>query len=124
MRRILIVCALVICAVSSLVAQQRIGYYRFPAIHGSTIVFTSEGDLWAAGTDGGVARRLTTHHGIESNAKISPDGSLIAFSAQYEGPTEVYTMPVTGGLPVRRTFAGITSIVVGWTPDAKILYAT
>ncbi|MBE0558612.1 MAG: PD40 domain-containing protein, partial [Proteobacteria bacterium] len=80
-------------------AQQRLGYYRSPAIHGSTIVFASEGDLWTVGIDGGIARRLTTHHGIEANASISPDGSTIAFSAQYEGPNEVYTMPITGGLP-------------------------
>ena len=34
------------------------GYYRFPAIHGNTIIFTAEGDLWTVGVDGGVARRL------------------------------------------------------------------
>ena len=39
-------------------------------------------------------------------AAISPDGRTIAFSASYEGPTEVYTMPIDGGLPVRRTFEG------------------
>jgi tricorn protease len=105
-------------------AQTNRGYYRFPAIHGDTIVFTSEGDLWEVPTDGGVARRLTTHLGEETNAAISPDGKTIAFAASYEGPREVYTMPATGGLPVRRTFdnAGATSI--GWTPDGKLLFST
>ena len=102
----------------------RNGYYRFPALHNDTVVFTSEGDLWSVDLKGGMAVRLTTHPGSETNPAISPDGTTLAFSAQYEGPTEVYTMPLAGGLPVRRTFAGITSTVIGWTPDGKVLYAT
>ena len=105
-------------------AQQNRGYYRFPAIHGNTIVFTSEGDLWEVGTEGGVARRLTTHPSEETRPAFSPDGKTIAFSASYEGPTEVYTMNAEGGLPMRRTFDGGGASVVGWTPDGKILYAT
>ena len=105
-------------------AAGRTGYYRFPALHGTTIVFTSEGDLWSVDIKGGTAVRLTTHPGLETNPAISPDGTTVAFSAQYEGPTEVFTMPLAGGLPVRRTFAGQTSTVVGWTPDGKIIYAT
>jgi tricorn protease len=105
-------------------AAGRNGYYRFPAIHGDTIVFTSEGDLWTVAAAGGTARRLTSHSGMETNPAISPDGQAVAFSAQYEGPTEVYTMPLAGGLPVRHTFAGQPATVVGWTPDGRILYAT
>src|SRR5437899_8896198 len=82
------------------------GYYRFPALHGDTIVFTAEGDLWRVGVTGGVAQRLTSHPGMEALAAISPDGQTVAFSAEYEGPTEVYTMPLAGGLPTRRTFHG------------------
>ncbi len=105
-------------------ADGRTGYYRYPAVHGDTVVFTSEGDLWSVDIAGGPATRLTTHHGTEAFAAISPDGRTIAFSASYEGPTEVYTMPLAGGLPVRRTFSGQTATVVGWAPDGKILYAT
>jgi tricorn protease len=111
-------------AVTAATAAGRNGYYRYPAVHGSTVVFTSEGDLWSVDLKGGPAVRLTTHPGLETNPAISPDGSVLAFTAQYEGPAEVYTMPLSGGLPVRRTFAGLTSTVVGWTPDGKILYAT
>jgi len=25
------------------------GYYRYPSVHGDTVVFTSEGDLWSVG---------------------------------------------------------------------------
>ena len=105
-------------------AQSPIGYYRFPTIHGETIVFTAEGDLWKVGIQGGVAQRLTTHHGVESNSAISPDGTMLAFSAQYEGPTEVYIMPLAGGLPTRITYEGSQALVVGWTFDGKIIYST
>jgi tricorn protease len=111
-------------AVASGPATGRSGYYRYPAIHKDVIVFTSESDLWTVGLEGGMARRLTSHPGMESYPAVSPDGATLAFSAQYEGPTEVYTMPLSGGLPVRRTFTGQTSMVVGWTPDGKILYST
>jgi len=43
--------------------------------------------------------RLTTHAEEERNPIISPDGKSILFSASYEGPTEFYTMPISGGLP-------------------------
>ena len=104
--------------------KQPLGYYRQPAIHGNTIVFVSEGDLWKASATGGVASRLTTHHSTESNPIISPDGSTIAFTAQYEGPSELYTMPITGGLPARRTFDGWGSTPVTWLSNSKIVFAT
>ncbi len=100
------------------------GYYRFPAIHGNVIVFTAEGDLWQVGVDGGVARRLTSHPGQETDAAISADGTTIAFSADYEGPTEVYVMPLAGGLPKRLTWEGDEARVIGWTPGGEVLYAT
>jgi tricorn protease len=100
------------------------GYYRFPAIHGDTIAFVAEGDVWTVGVNGGVARRLTSHPGEETNPRISPDGRLIAFAATYEGPTEVYTMPLEGGSPTRRTYAAEPSIPVAWTPGGRLLYNT
>ncbi|HEU4988196.1 MAG TPA: S41 family peptidase [Gemmatimonadaceae bacterium] len=110
---------------ASLSAQQpQLGYYRFPAISRNTIVFTAEGDLWKVPTTGGTAVRLTTGQGDETNAAISPDGRQVAFSANYEGPTEAYVMPIDGGAPKRLTYEGSVATVVGWTPDGKVLYAT
>jgi tricorn protease len=105
-------------------AGETLGYYRYPAIHGDVVVFAAEGDLWRIGLAGGTATRLTTHPADESHPAISPDGRTIAFSAAYEGPVEVYTMPVDGGLPVRRTFEGEGARVIGWTPGGEILYTT
>lgn len=105
-------------------AEGVIGYYRFPALRGDTIVFAAEGDLWTVSVDGGLARRLTTHPGEETRPAISPDGTTLAFSATYEGPEEVYTMPLTGGLPQRRTWARESSMVTGWHPDGRLVYMT
>ena len=64
------------------------GYFRFPAIHGDTLVFTAEGDLWTASIAGGAARRLTSHAGEESYAAISGDGKWLAFGAAYDSTRE------------------------------------
>lgn len=115
----------VIGPVPTIVAQEtKLGYYRFPALYRDTVLFTAEGDLWRVGASGGVAQRLTTHPEEERRACVSPDGKWIAFAASYEGPTEVYTMPFSGGLPVRRTYTDQTTEPVGWTPDGKLLYTT
>mgnify|MGYP006197026221 FL=1 len=104
--------------------QVRPGYFRMPAIHGDTVVFVAEGDLWRVSATGGQAQRLTTHHGEELHPVISPDGKKIAFSATYEGPREVYEMPLEGGEPQRITVEAETSVPVAWTPDQKIIYST
>ncbi len=100
------------------------GYYRFPALHGDTLVYAAEGDLWSVDIKGGVSRRLTTHAGEETHPAISPDGKTLAFSATYEGPTEVYTMPIQGGMPTRWTYESDSSTVIGFTPDGQLMYST
>lgn len=119
----IVLAALLVAGVVSAATAPR-GYYRFPALNGDTIVFTAEGDLWRVGTMGGVAQRLTSHPGSETGAALSPDGTTVAFAAEYEGPMEVYTMPVGGGLPTRQSFDGAEPRVSGWTPDGRILYRT
>ena len=105
-------------------ADSPLGYYRQPALSGDTLVFVAEGDLWKVSVEGGVARRLTSHPGDESEPAVSADGSTLAFVARYEGPRELYTMPLSGGLPLRRTYGADGVSVSGWTPDGRVLYAT
>ena len=128
MQRIVFCAALILAAlfvfVQSASATGQEGYYRHPAIHGDTIVFVAEGDLWRVPVSGGVASRLTTHPSYEGRPAISPDGSRVAFNAQYEGGTEVYSMPLVGGLPARHTFEGQANAVAGFTPEGKLLIAS
>ena len=108
---------------------------RFPTTNGTDVVFSYAGDLYKAPLGGGRAVRLTSHIGYEMFARFSPDGRTLAFTGQYDGNTEVYSMPATGGEPVRLTYTGTNSrddlgdrmgpnnIVMGWTPDGKnIIY--
>jgi tricorn protease len=97
------------------------GYYRQPALGDGVIVFVAEGDLWKVGAGGGAATRLTSHPGAEGTPAISPDGTMVAFTAQYEGPQEVYVMPLAGGLPKRLTWDAASTAVAGWTPDGRII---
>jgi tricorn protease len=104
---------------------------RFPATNGSEVVFTYAGDLYKAPLQGGEAVRLSSHVGYEMFPRFSPDGQTIAFTGQYDGNTEVYTIPLSGGEPLRITYTatnsrddlgdrmGPNNIVMTWTPDGK-----
>jgi tricorn protease len=104
-------------------AQGFEGYYQYPDMHQNTIVFLAEGDIWKVSIQGGLAQRLTTHAEEEQCPVISPDGKTLLYSASYEGPREVYTMPLDGGIPTRWTYSEGSS-AVGWTPSGKIIYQT
>jgi tricorn protease len=99
------------------------GYYSQPALHGQTLVFVSEGDLWTAtlpqtiSEQPIIAHRLTSGDGEELRPHISPDGTQLAFTAQYEGNADVYVMPIDGGEPTRLTFHPAPDLAAGWTPD-------
>jgi tricorn protease len=98
------------------------GFYRYPTIAKGTIVFASEGDLWKVPSAGGVAMRLTAYEGEEKFPQLSPDGRLIAFTAQYDGNDDVYVMSANGGEPVRLTYHPAQDQPIGWTADGKILF--
>src|SRR5947208_959886 len=90
-----------------------------PAVSGKHIAFVYADDLWIADLDGKNVRRLTSDIGVESHPVFSPDGKTLAFSAQYDGNTDVYTLPIEGGQPKRLTWHPGADIVRGFTPDGK-----
>lgn len=103
---------------------------RFPTLHNNTIVFEAAGNLWRVNRDGGVATRLTTDPGYDMMPRFSPDGQTIAFTGQYAGNVDVYTIPSTGGAVTRLTYHsdvvskaptrwGPDNMVMTWTPDGK-----
>jgi tricorn protease len=74
---------------------------REPSISADRITFVYDQDVWVADRDGRGARRLTTAEGEETNPVLSPDGSVIAFTGNYDGNLDVYVMPAGGGVATR-----------------------
>jgi tricorn protease len=97
------------------------GYYRFPDVHGKSIVFISEDDLWQVSLDGGRAVRLTTVLSDVSNPKFSDDGKWIAFTGREEGSNEIYIVPSNGGSVRRMTFFGTSSYASRWK-NGKLIF--
>jgi len=95
-----------------------------PAISKDYVAFIYASDLWVAGIDGKNVKRLTADEGQEASPAFSPDGSLVAFTAQYDGNPDVYVVPVTGGVPTRLTWHPGPDIVQGFTPDGSAVLFT
>ena len=90
-----------------------------PSISKDLIAFNYAGDVWTVPRGGGRATHLTTGVGIESQPIFSPDRRTIAFTGEYDGDTDVFTIPATGGIPKRITYHPAADVAVGWTPDGK-----
>ena len=126
MIRLPFACFVWVCAFAAASwAQTDARLLRWPDVSATQIVFVYAGDIWIVDRIGGEATRLSSPKGEESYPRFSPDGSTIAFSANYDGNTDIYTMPVTGGVPARLTHHPSTDRMVEWRPDGDaILYAT
>jgi tricorn protease len=90
-----------------------------PSVSNDHIVFVYANDLWLAKTDGSDVMRLTANEGAEFAPCFSPDGTTIAFTGQYDGNTDVFTIPAVGGTPTRLTWHPEGDYVRGFTPDGK-----
>jgi tricorn protease len=117
--RSLMVFAIVLIAVtlSHAVASATADYrplMRYPDIHDDMIVFVYGEDIWTVAASGGVASRITIHDGEEKYPKFSPDGSMIAFTGEYDGNADVYVMDAYGGNIRRVTYHPGEDAVVGW----------
>ena len=92
-------------ALSATVVQAQVDarMLRQPDVSETHIAFVYAGDIWVVPKEGGTANRLSSPRGEEFFPRFSPDGQEIAFSANYDGNTDLYVMPATGGQPVPPT---------------------
>lgn len=96
---------------------------RFPDVSSTHIVFTYANDIWLAERGGGTAIPLASPSGREVFPRFSPDGQSIAFSANYDGSLDVYSLPLSGGVPQRLTYEPGSELVQEWTPDGRIVFS-
>jgi tricorn protease len=119
----LILVAAAIVSAARATAAEASPLLRFPDVHGDAVVFVHAEDVWLAPTTGGLARRLTDDEGEERHPKFSPDGSLIAFTAEIDGNPDVFVMDAGGGNIRRLTYHPAADEVVGWHPiDSRVLF--
>ena len=124
-RSLLVSLLFVLVAAGGARAQIDARMLQTPDVSADRIVFAYAGDLWVVPKEGGTAHRLSSPPGQELFPHFSPDGSKIAYTAEYEGNSDVYVIAAGGGLPVRVTNHGMTDRVIDWTPDgAKLLFVS
>ncbi len=100
-------------------AQPPLLLLQSPTVSKTQIAFAYGGDIWIVSRNGGQAHRLVTGSDRLSGPVFSPDGSLVAYTGTFNGNTDVYVAPATGGEPRRLTYNPAPDIAVGWTPDGK-----
>jgi len=115
--------AALVCAAASAQIDARL--LRTPDVSATQIAFVYAGDIWLAPKEGGTAVRLSTPRGEESFPRFSPDGTMLAYSANYDGNVDIYVVPVAGGVPTRVTHHPAVDRTLGWYPDGQsILFAS
>ncbi len=95
-----------------------------PALSADRIAFVYGNDVWTCRLDGTGVTRITSGPGVKMRPAFSPDGSLLAFSAELDGNVDVYVVPAAGGVPRRLTWHPGRDVVTGFTPDGKSVLFT
>jgi len=125
MKRAFLLLAILSMLAPAAFAQVNAQMLQNPDISQTDIVFTYAGDIWVVAKEGGTAHRLSSPRGQELFARFSPDGSRIAYSANYDGNMEIYIVPTLGGVPTRMTWHGMSDRLIDWYPDgSRLLYAS
>lgn len=91
---------------------------------GRRLVFDLLGDLYAMPVEGGSATRLTDGPAFDMQPRFSPDGTLIAFSSDRDGSTNIWVVNADGKNP-RQISKGTKWFInsPSWSPDGRYIFA-
>ncbi|MEZ4941077.1 MAG: PDZ domain-containing protein [Saprospiraceae bacterium] len=103
------------------IGQTTARLFRQPDVSKTHIAFVYGDDIWLVPKQGGLATKLSSPSGAEYFPRFSPDGQTVAFTGNYDGNLDLYTIPILGGIPFRITYHGMTDIMQDWYPDGKSL---
>lgn len=125
------ICLLTLVLLASAIAPARAdlsaNWFRYSAISpdGSTIVFSSGGDLYRVDTAGGRAAPLTVHQAWDGMPIWSRDGKWLAFASDRHGNLDVFVMPAEGGEAQRLTWYSSDDEPNAFSADGKsILFSS
>ena len=103
-----------------------VSWLRYPSISpdGKSVVFSYGGDLYIVASEGGEARKLTSHQAYDYSPIWSPDGKTIVFASDRFGNFDIYKVSVKGGVPQRLTTNSAKETPWTFTPDGKSILFT
>ncbi|WP_199139660.1 S41 family peptidase [Pedobacter sp. ASV12] len=111
-------------SVSSFAQQSETLLLRSPAVSANNLAFVYGGDIWIANRDGSNPRRLTINPAVEQSPVFSPDGKQIAFTGNYDGNIDIYTISINGGEPKRITYHPNADLVRGWLNNNEVYFTS
>ena len=90
-----------------------------PTLSAERIAFAYGGEIWTLPRSGGDATLLVGGAGTASGPVFSPDGRMLAYTANVNGNDDVFVVPASGGQPTRLTWHPDRDAAVGWSADGK-----
>jgi tricorn protease len=100
-------------------------YLRYPHLRGELLTFIADHDVWLAPVSGGRAWRISADQAAAAYPRLSPDGSLIAWTSWRDGAPEIYLAATGEGGSERVTYWSSHSTKMrGWGPGGEILATT
>lgn len=100
------------------------GYRRYPHLHGKSVVFVADDDLWMGEISGGTAHRITKGEETPRSPRFSPNGQYVAFTATTNGGFDLYVVDLDGRQRRLTWLSAGWMQVSGWIDNAHILIAS